>query len=275
MIRGTPPSTRPAQDGERLSKRVMQLKGCSRREAELYIEGGWVMVNGVVVEDPPFRVNRQTVTIDPAATQMATESVTLLLHKPAGWLDGVDSDEDEDDEAPQRKPVARAPQPKNARGLLRRDTHWAQDPSSTRILKRHFSHLDADVPLETGASGLLVFTQDWRTTRKLSEDMGSMEHELVADVRGEVTPEALQRIARALNDSRNAMPHTKFSVSSSGPQRSKLRFAVKGAHPGLVAYLCDKAGLELLALRRIRLGRIALSELPAGQWRYLAAFEKF
>lgn len=276
MIRSTPPSTRAAPDaGERLSKRVMQLKGCSRREAELYIEGGWVMVNGVVVEDPPFRVNRQTVTIDPSATLMATESVTLLLHKPAGWLDGVDDDEDEDDEAPKRKPTARAPQPKNARGLLRGDTHWAQDPSGTRILKRHFSHLDADVPLETGASGLLVFTQDWRTTRKLSEDMGSMEHELVADVGGEVAPEALQKIARALNDSRNAMPHTKFSVNSSTAERSKLRFAVKGAHPGLVAYLCDKAGLELLALRRIRLGRVALSELPAGQWRYLAAFEKF
>ena len=35
--------------GERLSKRVMQLKGCSRREAEQYIEGGWVLVDGQVV----------------------------------------------------------------------------------------------------------------------------------------------------------------------------------------------------------------------------------
>lgn len=282
MIRSTPKATPPAKDeGERLSKRVMQLKGCSRREAELYIEGGWVMVNGVVVEDPPFRVVRQTVTIDPAATLIGTESVTLLLHKPAGWLDGVDSDDDEDDDeanAPERKSAPRrnaAKSPGSARGLLRSDTHWAQDSSGIRILKRHFSHLDADVPLETGASGLLVFTQDWRTTRKLSEDMGAMEHELVADVRGEVAPEALQKIARALNDSRNAMPHTKFSVNSSTPERSKLRFAVKGAHPGLVAYLCDKAQLELLALRRIRLGRVTLSELPAGQWRYLAESEKF
>jgi 23S rRNA pseudouridine2604 synthase len=102
-----------------------------------------------------------------------------------------------------------------------------------------------------------------------------MEHELVADVAGEVPPEALQKIARALNDTRNPMPHTKFSVNSSTPERSKLRFAVKGAHPGLVAYLCDKAGLELLALRRIRLGRVTLSDLPPGQWRYLAEFEKF
>ena len=31
-------------DGERLSKRVAQMLGCSRREAEQTIEGGWVRV---------------------------------------------------------------------------------------------------------------------------------------------------------------------------------------------------------------------------------------
>ena len=271
------PARLRANEGERLSKRVMQLKDCSRREAELYIEGGWVMVDGVVVEDPPFRVTHQTVTIDPAATLIGTEAVTLILNKPPGWLDGVDSDDDDEDDgepAPKRRGAASATV-KSARGLLAPANHWAQDPSGVRVLKRHFSHLDAEIPLETGASGLIVFTQDWRTTRKLSEDIGAMEHELVADVAGEVPPEALQKIARALNDSRNPMPHTKFSVNSSTPERSKLRFAVKGAHPGLVAYLCEKAGLELLALRRIRLGRVTLSDLPPGQWRYLAEFEKF
>jgi 23S rRNA pseudouridine2604 synthase len=285
MIRSSNRPAAPAKgEGERLSKRVMQLKGCSRREAELYIEGGWVKVGGVVVEDPPFRVSDQAVHIDPAATLLGTEAVTLIVNKPPGWLDGVDSDEDEDDdevdaEAPKRRRSSaakqRAPAPQNARGLLVAANHWAQDPGGVRVLKRHFSHLDAEIPLETGASGLLVFTQDWRTTRKLSEDLGSMEHELVADVAGEVAPEALQKIARALNDTRNPMPHTKFSVNSSSPERSKLRFAVKGAHPGLVSYLCEKAGLELLALKRIRLGRVALSDLPLGQWRYLAEFEKF
>ena len=35
--------------GERLSKRVMALRQCSRSEAERFIAGGWVRVNGVVV----------------------------------------------------------------------------------------------------------------------------------------------------------------------------------------------------------------------------------
>ena len=112
---------------------------------------------------------------------------------------------------------------------------------------------------------MVVFTQDWRTTRKLSEDLGSMEHEIIADGTGEIAPDALQKIARALNDERNPLPQVKFSVNSSTPELSKLRFAIKGAHPGLVAYLCDKAGLELQAMRRIRLGRMALTDLPVGQ----------
>ncbi len=268
-------------EGERLSKRVMALKGCSRSEAEQYIEGGWVMVNGVVVEDPPFRVLNQTVTMAPEATLLNTADITLILHKPSGWLDGVEEDDDEDDDEDAHPAAKHArgrgskQQIPNARSLLTVANRYSNDQSEIRALKRHFLHLEAEVPLETGASGLVVFTQDWRMTRKLSEDLGSMEHELIVDVTGEVQPEALQKIARALNDERNPLPQVKFSVNSSTPELSKLRFAIKGAHPGLVAYLCGKAGLEIQAMRRIRIGRMALTDLPVGQWRFLSAYEKF
>jgi len=270
------PVTAAESEGERLSKRVMALKGCSRSEAEQYIEGGWVMVNGVVVEDPPFRVLHQTVTINPDATLLNTADVTLILNKPSGWLDGVEEDDDEDDEdAPPARGRSKKPQIPNARSLLTVANRYSNDQSEIRALKRHFLHLEADVALETGASGLVVFTQDWRTTRKLSEDLNSMEHELIVDVTGEVQPEHLQKIARALNDERNPLPQVKFSVNSSSPELSKLRFAIKGSHPGLVAYLCGKAGLEIQAMRRIRLGRMALTDLPVGQWRFLSVYEKF
>ncbi len=276
------PVTAAANEGERLSKRVMQLKGCSRSEAEQYIECGWVMVNGVVVEDPPFRVQQQTVTLDPAASLLNMADVTLILHKPPGWLDGVEEEDDDEPAAPARaRAPARGqtgrPRVQSARSLLVAAKHYAHDSSDIRMLKRHLLHLEAEVPLETGASGLVVFTQDWRTTRKLSEDLGSMEHEIIADVAGEVDEDALQKIARALKDERNPLPHTRFSVNSSSEETgtSKLRFAIKGAHPGLVAYLCERGGLQLQAMRRIRLGRVTLSDLPMGQWRYLAAHEKF
>ena len=191
--------------GERLSKRVMQVRGCSRNEAEQYIAGGWVRVDGMVAEEPQRRVDQQKVTVDEHANLMAVTDITLILHKPAGYTDGLEDPEDDDeDEAPTRRPAQRgrkAPLP-NARSLLTAAAHWANDTSGTRVLKRHLQHLDADVELENGASGLVVFTQDWRTTRKLTEDMGVMEHEMLVEVEGEVEPEALKPIVHALNDDR-------------------------------------------------------------------------
>jgi 16S rRNA U516 pseudouridylate synthase RsuA-like enzyme len=35
------------------------------------------------------------------------------------------------------------------------------------------------------------------------------------------------------------------------------------------------SGLQLTALRRLRLGRIALAGLPVGEWRYLLGYERF
>lgn len=238
-------------EGERLSKRVMQLKGCSRTEAEQYIAGGWVTVNGTVVEEPQTRVSTQTVALAPDASLINLTPVTILLNKPPG--------------------VTAA----NAHTLLTQDKHFAGDTSGTRPLKRHLLKLESHVLLETGASGLMVFSQDWRTTRKLVEDMAFMEHELMVEVAGEIDPEALQPIQRALNSDREALPPAKMSVNSTTPQRSRLRLAVKGAHPGLAAHLCELAQLELLALRRVRLGRVALGDLPPGQWRYLGSHERF
>ena len=122
---------------------------------------------------------------------------------------------------------------------------------------------------------MVVFTQDWRTTRKLSEDTATMEHEYLVEVRGEIAPDALKPIGYALKDPRQALPAVKVSVSSSTPEMSRLRFAVKGSHPGLIAHLCEAAALPMVAMKRVRLGRVSLADLPAGQWRYLAPWEKF
>jgi 23S rRNA pseudouridine2604 synthase len=266
-------------DGERLSKRVAQILGCSRREAEQTIEGGWVRVNGQVVEIPQQRVLTQTVTVDPDASLMALGEVTLILHKPPNVLDDLQDD---------AGPAAAAPGPPPGRGrqtrkaaiqsarvLLIAANHSPHDTSGQRPLLRHFKQLQASVPLETAASGLVVFTQEWRVQRKLTEDMGQMEHELMVEVRGEVKADALIPIERALHDPRQRLPVAKISISSASEARSILRLAVKGAHPGLAAFLCELAGLEIQALRRIRVGRVSLGDVAPGQWRYLAEFERF
>lgn len=237
----------------RLAKRVAELLACSRREAEQYITGGWVQVDGVVVEEPQFRVSDQRVEVDPEADLSQTEPVTLLLHKPPGCstLAG--------DGAPP------------ASQLLDAATLWGEDASGTRPLKKHFAELTLCVPLETGASGLVVFTQDWRVVRKLTEDAATLEHEVIVEVAGELPPDGLKRLNRGVAYRGKTPPAIKVSWQS----ENRLRVALKGAQPGQVAHLCEAAGLQVLSMKRIRLGRVPLGKLPPGQWRYLRGDERF
>jgi 23S rRNA pseudouridine2604 synthase len=264
-------------EGERLSKRVMQLRGCSRSEAEQYIEAGFVRVDGVVVEEPQHRVSHHTVTLDAHASLLNLASVTLIMNKPPGWTDGLEPLPVSRPAPVGRKTVpSKTPKgPYNVRTLLTPAQRSHQDSSGVRLLKNHLLKLDASVPLEYEASGLVPFTQDFRVQRKLLEDMPFMEHELIVDVRGEVLPEALRPIERAMHDASLRLPDFKISVGSAKPERSKLRLAVKGSHLGLAVYVCELAGLDICGLRRIRLGRVSLGDLEEGTWRYLGQGERF
>ena len=280
-IKPKPPSAQTQKsktDGQRLAKRVAEMLPCSRREAEQYIEGGWVRVDGQVVEDPPFRVlPTQKIELDKNASLMAPVAVTFLLHKPPGYDDGDDEEEDDDDDNPQPKASSRArgKKPLFARQLLTPGNHAADDASGTPILKRHFTKLNSPVPLEMGAGGLLVFTQDWRVARKLIEDAAVIEHEIIVEIEGEIPPDTLHRLNQGLSSDGHPLPRVKVSVNSTSEGKSKLRFAVKGTQPGLIAYLLERVGLKILSMKRIRIGRVLLTTLPIGQWRYLLPHERF
>ena len=253
--------TDPVDSSVRLAKRVAALVPCSRREAEQYIEGGWVRVNGAVVEEPQFRVTDQRVEIDPEASLLALTPVTLLLHKPPGYEAGLG------DGARGRTP--------SALDLLQTTSHWREDSSDTRVLKAHLARLTPTAPLPTPASGLLVFTQDWRIARKLTEDADGTEQEVMVEVAGEVSEEALARLCHGLSFNGRPLPPIKVSISSTSPQQTRLRFASKGVRPGQIPSMCEAVGLRLLAIKRIRLGRVAMGPVPPGQWRYLLPFERF
>jgi 23S rRNA pseudouridine2604 synthase len=232
----------------RLAKRVAAQLPCSRREAEQYIEGGWVRVDGQVVEEPQARVtDDQRVELDPGAQAANLEPVTLLLHKPAGATD---------------EQALRLLAPANRAGM---------DDSGVRSVKRHFTHLAPLLALPPSASGLAVFSQDGRIVRKLTEDALTIEQELIAQVSGTIAPDGLARLGHGLVYERRPLPPIKVSWQN----ETRLRFALKGIPPWLVQWMCDQVGLRLTELKRIRIGRVPMAGLAEGQWRYLRAGERF
>ena len=233
-------------DPVRLAKRLAEMVSCSRREAECYIEGGWVTVDGEVVQEPQFRVTQQKIVLHPDATIAPAEMVTILFHQAPG---------------------AGAHSPP----LINFDNRVANELSGIRSLKRHFARLSATLPLELNASGLLVLTQDWRVVRKLVDDAATVEQEYIVEVEGELGPHGLKQLNHGLSFNARVLPPAKVSWQN----ETRLRFALKGGKPGQIAHMCQCVGLEVRSIKRIRIGKISMGKLPPGQWRYLPAKEKF
>lgn len=238
-------------DPIRLSKRVAELAGCSRADAERYIEGGWVSVDGKVVEWPQHMVSTERVELDPAAVLEAPEPATILLHKPVGF-DAIDG----------KQP---------ATALVTPATRWEADPTGIRLLQRHFVRLTPLVPLDNEASGLMVLTQDGRVWRRLTEDADQIEQEYVVEVSGEIAPYGLRRLNHGLSYRGRELPPCKVSWQN----EFRLRFAIKAVRPGQIRDMCAQVGLEVVAIRRLRIGKIPLGKMPVGEWRYLPVGERF
>jgi 23S rRNA pseudouridine2604 synthase len=230
----------------------MEEAACSRAQAEQLIEGGRVRVNGKVVQDPPTRVEpHDRVEVQGTEAAARLDPATLLLHKPSALTTQA------------------------MLALLTEANHQPNDRSGLQLLKKHLSGLVCLTPLEPAASGLVVWSQHPGISRKLQEDASTIEHEALATVRGTVSPEALRILnASAVIDGR-AMHSARASINQAQPDHTTLRFAFKGYYPGQVVQLCEHAGLELTALRRLRIGRLPLASLPEGKWRFLLGYERF
>lgn len=240
-------------DAIRLAKRVAAQLGCSRAEAERYIAGGGISVDGKVVEDPASRVlPAQEVRVLPGASSEEAPPVTILLHKPAGFNSGV-----------------------GARGEPALDClvpeALAQGHGQPRFLKRHLHRLTLTNPLETDASGLVIFSQDFRVVRKLVEEGERVEQEFIVDVAGAIREGGLALLNHGLHFNGKAIAPMKVSWQN----EHRLRFALKGARPGLIDHMCREVGLEIVEMRRIRIGRVPMAGLQVGQWRYLLDYERF
>ena len=238
-------------DPVRLAKYVADLVRCSRTEAEQYIKNGWVTVGGRVVEDPAYPVSTEAVALDPAAQLEAVEPATILLHKPVGY-----------DAIKGRKAAA---------GLVQPQTRWPDDPSGVRLLERHFHRLTPLVPLETEASGLMVLTQDGRVWRRLNEDRDEIEQEFVVEVGGRIAPYGLHKLNHGLHYRGRPLRPCKVSWQN----EIRLRFALKGVQEGQLRDMCEQVGLDVVAIRRIRIGKVPLAKMPVGMWRHLPVGERF
>jgi len=239
----------------RLSKLMSERGLCSRREADSYIERGLVFVDGRRVSELGTKVDPDcAIRLDRAASDLQQQRVTILLHKPVGYVSGQPE--------PGYQPAVT---------LIRRDTQW-QDGRAA--LAFHPSHLKGLAPagrLDIDSTGLLVLTQDGRVAKRLIGDDSEVEKEYLVRVEGRLDERGLTLLNHGLAlDGRRLRP-----AKVSWQNADQLRFVLKEGRKRQIRRMCELVGLKVVGLKRVRIGRVRLGELPLGQWRYLRDGEAF
>ncbi len=243
----------------RLSKRMSELGICSRREADEWIEKGWVKVDGKVVSLLGSKVlPHQKITIEKQASQEQSRWVTILINKPVGYVSGQAEDG--------YKPAI---------ALISEDTHWKDDPSKEKFRPSQLRSLVPAGRLDIDSVGLLVLTQDGRIAKHLIGENSPTDKEYLVRVKytrpGRLPDSDLNMLRHGLKLDGKALLPAKVEWQN----EDQLRFVLREGKKRQIRRMCEAVGLRVIGLKRIRIGNVRLGDLPPGQWRYLRPEEKF
>ncbi len=239
----------------RLSKLMSEQGLCSRREADSYIERGWVMVDGQPVTELGTKIYpNQKITLNRAAQSRQQARVTILLNKPVGYVSG---------QAEQGY--------KPAVTLISGESHYSGDPSTTRFSPQQLKGLAPAGRLDIDSTGLLVLTQDGRIAKLLIGEDSGVEKEYLVRVTGELVAGGLALLNFGL--SLDGKPLKRAQVT--WQNEDQLRFILREGKKRQIRRMCELVGLKVTGLKRVRIGKVKLGDLPVGQWRYLRDDERF
>ena len=251
-----PESAKPAPDaapseGVRLSKIMAERGICSRREADAYIERGWVFVNGERVSELGTRIHPEAeIHLAVEAKQRQSDRVTILLHKPIGYV----SAQAEDGHTP-------------AVSLISAETLLG----GGEFRPAHLRGLAPAGRLDIDSTGLLVLTQDGRIARQLIGDDSEVEKEYLVRVKGQLIDGGLELLNHGLELDGRKLRRAQVEWL----RDDTLRFRLREGRKRQIRRMCDLVGLKVVALKRIRIGGVVLGDLPPGKWRFLSPDEQF
>lgn len=228
---------------------------CSRREADAFIERGWVRVDGEVVSELGARAfPEQEITLERAAQNKQSARVTILIHKPVGYVSG----QAEDGYTP-------------AVALVGPQSQYANDRSGRRFDRTHKQGLAVAGRLDIDSAGLLVLTQDGRIAKHLIGETSPVEKEYLVRVAGSLSAVGLAQLNHGLSLDGRALRPAKVRWQNV----DQLQFILQEGRKRQIRRMCELVGLKVVGLKRVRIGRVALGDLPVGQWRFLREDEQF
>ncbi len=228
---------------------------CSRREADSYIERGLVKVDGVVVSELGTKIfPNQRITLERAARAQQQARVTILLNKPVGYVSGQAEEG--------YKPAVT---------LITAASRFSGDLSPLRFSPGQLRGLAPAGRLDIDSTGLLVLTQDGRIAKQLIGEDSGIDKEYLVRVQGKLAENGLALLNHGLSLDGKKLKPAKVSWQN----EDQLRFVLREGKKRQIRRMCELVGLKVTGLKRVRIGKVKLGDLPTGQWRYLREDEVF
>lgn len=239
----------------RISKLMAQRGMCSRREADAFIQRGWVRVDGIVVSELGSKAwPGQKITLHRQAQRHQTERITILLNKPVGYVSAQ---------------AEKGYRP--AATLITAANQYRPGKSARRFEPGHLKGLAPAGRLDIDSQGLLVLTQDGRIARQLIDAQSEIEKEYLVRVSGKIAANGLDLLNHGLSLDGQPLKPAKVVWQND----DQLRFIIREGKKRQIRRMCEQVGLKVTGLKRVRMGRIVLGDLPPGKWRYLGDRERF
>ena len=236
----------------RVSK-LMSLRGmCSRREAEYFISLKQVIVNGEIVATQGVKapVNAKIELLS-TGKKIQQDKVTILLNKPVGY-------------------VSTQPE-KGYRAAIDLVTSENQFIKNRKFLFSYKKKLSVAGRLDIDSKGLLVLSQDGTLVKKLIGPDCNMEKEYIVRVEGNVNEKILEKLSFGLCLDGKSLKKANINIL----EPFVLKFILREGKKRQIRRMCELVGLRVVSLKRVRVGRVNLNNLPIGKWRFLNPNETF
>ncbi|MBU1143049.1 MAG: rRNA pseudouridine synthase [Firmicutes bacterium] len=231
---------------ERLQKILAQANIASRRKSEEIIVSGRVKVNGVVVTELGFKVNRSDkIEVDGKPIELA-EHLYFLLNKPTGFV-STTSDE------------------KNRKTVLDLLTEEHRD-----IRLYPVGRLDFDT------AGILLLTNDGEFTNLMTHPEHEIEKEYLARVEGIVIRKKIVQLRKGviIDDDYMAIPKEVRLIELNKEQQSTLiSITLTEGRNKQVRKMMEAIGHPVKKLTRIRYDFLTLEGVERGAYRALKVHE--
>ncbi|MGH8030066.1 MAG: pseudouridine synthase [Arenimonas sp.] len=248
-----PPSRRPGSGGGRKPSgnslphygiaRVLSKRGiASRSVAATWVLGGRVSVDGRVVTDPefPIRLDQAGVRLD-GLPLAAAPPTYLMLNKPRGLVTSAADEQD--------------------RGTV------------YRCLDAYLPWVGPVGRLDKASEGMLLMSNDPAWAARITDPATGPAKTYHVQVAGRPEAPLLARLQAGIDVDGQRLAAASVCELRSGGRNAWLEIVLDEGRNRQIRRLLAAVDLPVLRLVRVGIGRLALGELPKGQWRPLTDAE--